>query len=141
MMLKGAVFHIVFTDAHELPPPYRIDNMSEVPILFYQSRTEDYQRGLLQPKQSGLYKLITKLITLVFSQDMFASPPPRSNYHSYNLFLVPYAWDEPTLKRELTCGIVNDGSFIHFSLDKLGEKDKLYYYNAIYIAFTHTLNK
>lgn len=76
MMLKGAVFHIVFTDAHELPPPYRIDNMSEVPILFYQSRTEDYQRGLLQPKQSGLYKLITKLITLVFSQDMFASPLP-----------------------------------------------------------------
>ncbi|XP_028393538.1 vacuolar protein sorting-associated protein 13D-like [Dendronephthya gigantea] len=106
VMLKGAVFHIVFTDANQLPPPYRIDNMSEVPILFYQSRTEEHQRCLLQPKQS-----------------------------------VPYAWDEPTLPRELTCGIVNDGSFIHFNLDKLGEKDKLYYYNAIYIAFTHTLTR
>ncbi|CAB3983690.1 Hypothetical predicted protein, partial [Paramuricea clavata] len=106
VMLKGAVFHIVFTDASQLPPPYRIDNMSAVPILFYQSRTEDHQRCLLQPKQS-----------------------------------VPYAWDEPTLPRQLTCGIVNDGSFIHFSMDKLGEKEKLYYYNAIYIAFTHTFTK
>ena len=52
-MLKGAVFHIVFTDANQLPPPYRIDNVSEVPILFYQSRTEDHQRCLIQPKQSG----------------------------------------------------------------------------------------
>lgn len=60
---------------------------------------------------------------------------------SHILSLVPYAWDEPTLPRQLTCGIVNDGSFIHFSMDKLGEKDKLYYYNAIYIAFTHTFTK
>jgi hypothetical protein len=59
VMLKGAVFHIVFTDASQLPPPYRIDNMSEVPILFYQSRTEDHQRCLLQPKQSGQCSMYT----------------------------------------------------------------------------------
>ena len=34
VMLKGAVFHIVFTDADQLPPPYRIDNMSEVLFCF-----------------------------------------------------------------------------------------------------------
>ena len=62
-------------------------------------------------------------------------------FHTFVLSVVPYAWDEPTLPRELTCGIVNNGTFIHFSMDKLGEKDKIYYYNAIYIAFTHTFTK
>ena len=66
MMLKGAVFHIVFTDANQLPPPYRIDNMSEVPILFYQSRTEEHQRCLLQPKQSGsILSLLLRSIIVI----------------------------------------------------------------------------
>ena len=29
-MLKGATFHVLFTDASQLPPPFRIDNLSEV---------------------------------------------------------------------------------------------------------------
>lgn len=30
VMLKGATFHVLFTDASQLPPPFRIDNLSEV---------------------------------------------------------------------------------------------------------------
>ena len=29
-MLKGATYHILFTDVSQLPPPFRIDNLSEV---------------------------------------------------------------------------------------------------------------
>jgi len=30
VLLTGATFHVVFTDASQLPPPFRIDNLSEV---------------------------------------------------------------------------------------------------------------
>jgi len=30
VMLRGATFHVLFTDASQLPPPFRIDNLSEV---------------------------------------------------------------------------------------------------------------
>lgn len=28
--LQGATYFVIFSDADELPPPYRIDNLSEV---------------------------------------------------------------------------------------------------------------
>ena len=31
-MLKGATFYVLFTDASQLPPPFRIDNLSEVSL-------------------------------------------------------------------------------------------------------------
>ena len=30
VVLRGATFHVLFTDASQLPPPFRIDNLSEV---------------------------------------------------------------------------------------------------------------
>uniref|UniRef100_A0A665WW62 Vacuolar protein sorting 13 homolog D n=1 Tax=Echeneis naucrates TaxID=173247 RepID=A0A665WW62_ECHNA len=39
--LKGATYQISFTDADQLPPPFRIDNMSEVPIQFWQHGVAD----------------------------------------------------------------------------------------------------
>ncbi|XP_056588171.1 intermembrane lipid transfer protein VPS13D [Triplophysa dalaica] len=39
--LKGATHHISFTDTDQLPPPFRIDNISEVPIQFWQHGVAD----------------------------------------------------------------------------------------------------
>ena len=33
MVLRGATFHVLFTDASQLPPPFRIDNLSEVCLV------------------------------------------------------------------------------------------------------------
>uniref|UniRef100_T1J4D0 UBA domain-containing protein n=1 Tax=Strigamia maritima TaxID=126957 RepID=T1J4D0_STRMM len=35
--LQGATYFVVFTNADKMPAPYRIDNLSEVPITYYQS--------------------------------------------------------------------------------------------------------
>ncbi|XP_078806203.1 intermembrane lipid transfer protein VPS13D isoform X4 [Oryzias latipes] len=39
--LKGATYQISFTNADQLPPPLRIDNLSEVPIQFWQHGVAD----------------------------------------------------------------------------------------------------
>ncbi|XP_067095428.1 intermembrane lipid transfer protein VPS13D [Osmerus mordax] len=39
--LKGATYQISFSDTDQLPPPFRIDNISEVPIQFWQHGVVD----------------------------------------------------------------------------------------------------
>ncbi|XP_066547335.1 intermembrane lipid transfer protein VPS13D isoform X1 [Amia ocellicauda] len=39
--LKGATYRISFSDTDRLPPPFRIDNVSEVPIQFWQHGVAD----------------------------------------------------------------------------------------------------
>ncbi|XP_072553553.1 intermembrane lipid transfer protein VPS13D isoform X2 [Salminus brasiliensis] len=39
--LKGATYQISFNDTDQLPPPFRIDNISEVPIQFWQHGVPD----------------------------------------------------------------------------------------------------
>ncbi|KAK0134325.1 Vacuolar protein sorting-associated protein 13D [Merluccius polli] len=39
--LKGATYQICFCDTEQLPPPFRIDNISEVPIQFWQHGVVD----------------------------------------------------------------------------------------------------
>ncbi|XP_028848635.1 vacuolar protein sorting-associated protein 13D isoform X2 [Denticeps clupeoides] len=39
--LKGATYHIIFCDTQHLPPPFRIDNLSDVPIQFWQHGVVD----------------------------------------------------------------------------------------------------
>ncbi|XP_027026540.2 vacuolar protein sorting-associated protein 13D isoform X1 [Tachysurus fulvidraco] len=39
--LKGATFQISFSDTDQLPPPFRIDNISKVPIQFWQHEVPD----------------------------------------------------------------------------------------------------
>uniref|UniRef100_A0A1A7YHK4 Vacuolar protein sorting 13D n=1 Tax=Iconisemion striatum TaxID=60296 RepID=A0A1A7YHK4_9TELE len=41
--LKEATYQISFTDTEQLPPPLRIDNMSEVPVQFWQHGVADIQ--------------------------------------------------------------------------------------------------
>lgn len=36
IVLQGATYFVVFSDANTMPPPIRVDNYSEVPLLFFQ---------------------------------------------------------------------------------------------------------
>ena len=35
--LKGATFHIVFSDAAHYPPPFRLENLSQISLLYFQA--------------------------------------------------------------------------------------------------------
>jgi len=105
VVLQGATYVAVFTDADQMPPPYRIDNFAEVPVMFYQSRvTNEKLKTYIKPRTS-----------------------------------LPYAWDEPTLLRQITLKVPS-GTSGTYDLDAVytGECEKLCYENFIYIAFTHT---
>lgn len=42
IVMQGPTFFVVFTDADTLPPPFRIDNYSEVPIQYWQTKVYMY---------------------------------------------------------------------------------------------------
>ncbi|XP_054721064.1 intermembrane lipid transfer protein VPS13D-like [Uloborus diversus] len=53
---QNATFFIVFTDADRLPPPFRIDNLSEVPITYYQTNVEQERlKTTIKPNTSVPY--------------------------------------------------------------------------------------
>jgi vacuolar protein sorting-associated protein 13D len=52
---RGGTFFVVFMDSNQMPAPLRIENLSDVPIQFYQSETREeltYLRAFIQPHQS-----------------------------------------------------------------------------------------
>lgn len=102
VLLQGATFFIIFTDADTLPPPLRIDNFSEVNITFAQTSCKDYVHSIARAHSS-----------------------------------VPYAWDQPIEKQNLTVTVPGGVSEI-YDMNKLGSMSKLTYENFIYIAFTGT---
>ena len=55
----GATFYVVFFDAANFPPPFRIDNFSEVPITYYQSGVQEISqlRSVVKPHFSVPYAL------------------------------------------------------------------------------------
>lgn len=55
VVLQGATFFIVFTDADTMPPPIRVDNFSEVPITFAQSSCKDITRSIARAHTSVPY--------------------------------------------------------------------------------------
>ncbi|XP_062546775.1 intermembrane lipid transfer protein Vps13D [Armigeres subalbatus] len=59
-ILQGATTFMIFSDAQLLPPPIRIDNYSEVPILFHQrasAHTENHLKSYVRPHSSIAYVL------------------------------------------------------------------------------------
>ncbi|KAJ7306493.1 hypothetical protein JRQ81_009848 [Phrynocephalus forsythii] len=52
--LKGATYRVAFSDTDQLPPPFRIDNFSKVPIVFT-------QHGVAEPRLSTEVKPSTSL--------------------------------------------------------------------------------
>ena len=37
VILKGATFHVIFSDAANFPPPFRLENLSQVPYVLAMS--------------------------------------------------------------------------------------------------------
>jgi len=54
--------------------------------------------------------------------------------------LVPYAWDEPTALPHITLK-VQSGTCATYDMNTVGDGEKLYYENFIYIAFSHTFKR
>uniref|UniRef100_A0A8D0BUC4 Vacuolar protein sorting 13 homolog D n=1 Tax=Salvator merianae TaxID=96440 RepID=A0A8D0BUC4_SALMN len=63
--LKGATYRVSFSDTDQLPPPFRIDNFSKVPIVFT-------QHGVAEPRLSTEVK---PLSTLDYAWDEPTLPP------------------------------------------------------------------
>ncbi|KAK5644974.1 hypothetical protein RI129_006274 [Pyrocoelia pectoralis] len=55
IVIQGATFFIIFTDADKMPPPIRVDNFSEVPITFGQSCCKDVTRSIARAHTSVPY--------------------------------------------------------------------------------------
>ncbi|XP_068234590.1 intermembrane lipid transfer protein VPS13D-like [Palaemon carinicauda] len=56
IIINDATYFIVFTDAESLPPPFRIDNFSEVPITYYQTGTQEERlRTSVKPRSCVSY--------------------------------------------------------------------------------------
>ncbi|XP_071113916.1 intermembrane lipid transfer protein VPS13D-like [Haliotis cracherodii] len=56
VVLQGPTFFIMFADADIQPPPFRLDNLSEVPVYFNQAKTNQAKfRTLLKPHSSMSY--------------------------------------------------------------------------------------
>ncbi|XP_063884386.1 intermembrane lipid transfer protein VPS13D-like isoform X2 [Scylla paramamosain] len=56
VIISDATFFIVFTDAETLPPPFRIDNFSEVSITFFQTGTQEERlRAVVKPRSCVSY--------------------------------------------------------------------------------------
>ncbi|XP_042225636.1 vacuolar protein sorting-associated protein 13D-like isoform X3 [Homarus americanus] len=56
VIINEATYFIVFTDAESLPPPFRIDNFSEVSITYYQTGTQEERlRTVVKPRSCVAY--------------------------------------------------------------------------------------
>ncbi|CAF0969742.1 unnamed protein product [Didymodactylos carnosus] len=105
---RGGTYFVVFMNSDDMPPPIRIDNLSYVPIQFYQTETKDdlsHLRTFIQPKQT-----------------------------------VDYAWDEQTLRPNITCSIVG-GTKETYNLMQIGHGEHLCYENHICLALQETFDK
>uniref|UniRef100_A0A8C4Q045 Vacuolar protein sorting 13 homolog D n=1 Tax=Eptatretus burgeri TaxID=7764 RepID=A0A8C4Q045_EPTBU len=63
--LKRATYHVVLMDTSQLPPPFRLDNLAEVPVVFW-------QRGVTDP---CLRSEVKPLTSLPFAPDEPTLPP------------------------------------------------------------------
>ncbi|KAK7078969.1 Vacuolar protein sorting-associated protein [Halocaridina rubra] len=56
IIINDATYFIVFTDADSVPPPFRIDNFSEVPITYFQTGTQEERlRTVVKPRSCVAY--------------------------------------------------------------------------------------
>lgn len=56
VILQNATYFIVFTDTDKMPPPIRIDNHSEVPIVYYQTHIrEERLKTIIRPHTTVPY--------------------------------------------------------------------------------------
>ena len=53
--LKGATYHVIFSDASRYPPPFRLENLSQTPITCCQNGVKSSLTIPLNPGQSVPY--------------------------------------------------------------------------------------
>lgn len=101
---NAATYRCTISDATTFPPPYRIVNLSEVSLFYWQENTNHSQtNSFIKGKETKDYVL-----------------------------------DEPLLPAKLVISVYNESTEV-FNLHHIGRQlTKLYYQNAIFIAFTHT---
>lgn len=57
VVLQESTYFIVFTDAHTMPPPIRVDNFSEVPLIINQTTIPDSLQWTVRSHSSVPYAL------------------------------------------------------------------------------------
>uniref|UniRef100_A0A1X7TNH4 Vacuolar protein sorting-associated protein 13 VPS13 adaptor binding domain-containing protein n=1 Tax=Amphimedon queenslandica TaxID=400682 RepID=A0A1X7TNH4_AMPQE len=56
VILRGATYHVIFSDASDYPPPFKLENLSQIAVICYQqSVTSQQQYTVLNPGQSVPY--------------------------------------------------------------------------------------
>ncbi|CAL4063500.1 unnamed protein product, partial [Meganyctiphanes norvegica] len=55
IIINDATYFIVFTDAESIPPPFRIDNYSEVPMIYYQTGTQEERLRTVVKAHSSIH--------------------------------------------------------------------------------------
>lgn len=71
ILLQGPTYHIIFSDSQEVPPPFMIDNQAEVPVLYFQTKTqEDRLRTTVKPFTSGKKEKLPKFNLLWMDEFM-----------------------------------------------------------------------
>ncbi|MCP3665673.1 MAG: hypothetical protein GY696_24780, partial [Gammaproteobacteria bacterium] len=54
VILHGAMYYCTFSDTDYLPPPIRVENWSEVPVLYRQHKCDDqHMKQIVRPHNSG----------------------------------------------------------------------------------------
>lgn len=125
VVLQESTYFVVFTDADTMPPPIRVDNFSEVPLVINQVSPH-----ILTETFSTEYITLSPNLQTGIAESQQWTVRPHSS--------VPYALDEPIHAASLTV-TAPGGVTASYDLNILGETGGLTYENFIYIAFTGNL--
>ncbi|KAG5879440.1 hypothetical protein JTB14_025696 [Gonioctena quinquepunctata] len=87
VLLQGATFFIVFSDADTMPPPIRVDNFSEVSIMFGQSCYIDFMHSTARAHSSVPYAWDEP--TKAHSIRLIAPGGVSNTYDMVNLGMAP----------------------------------------------------
>lgn len=129
VVLQESTYFIVFTDADTMPPPIRVDNFSEVPLIINQVIYFFFY-------PHNLYSTIFLELFLTMIHHILQTTVPDSLQWTVRPHCsVPYALDETTLPAGLVV-TAPGGVTASYDLNILGECRGLTYENFIYIAFT-----
>ncbi|XP_055954862.1 intermembrane lipid transfer protein VPS13D-like [Patella vulgata] len=133
IILQGPTFFIVLADAETMPPPFRLDNLSPIPVKFYQTEiTDDRLQTLLRPNTSVLYAwdepILEPSLSLQIPGGMTATynlnklgEGTQLNYENYIYLAATHTFNRPVSSdRELVLDSTTENHIIF----KRKEKDK-----------------
>lgn len=101
--LKNGTYRCTFTDADNFPPPYRIINLSDVTLFYWQTESSGSMREFVRAKE-----------------------------------IKDYVMDEPLNPASITFSVYQECSEKYDMKQRGKHFNKLYYQNAIFVAFQDT---